>query len=51
MSVLIKGMEMPTNCQHCPCVDDDSRYCKAAQKAEYERIDRIARDEGALESW
>ena len=32
MSLLIKGMEMPTNCQHCPCEDDDSRYCKAANE-------------------
>ena len=32
MSVLIKGMEMPTNCRHCPCADDGSRYCKAANE-------------------
>lgn len=32
MSVLIKGMDMPINCQHCPFSDDESRFCKAAKK-------------------
>ena len=32
-------------------IDEHQERHKAAQKAEYERIDRIARDEGALESW
>lgn len=32
-------------------IDEHQERYKAAQKAEYERIDRIARDEGALESW
>lgn len=32
MSILIKGMEMPTNCSQYPCSDDDSRYCRAANK-------------------
>lgn len=30
--VLIKGMEMPTNCQHCLFSDYESRYCKAANE-------------------
>lgn len=32
MSILIKDMEMPTQCQLCPCSDDESRYCRAANK-------------------
>ena len=32
MSVLIKGMDMPTNCQHCPMSDDESRFCKATNE-------------------
>lgn len=32
MSVLVKGMEMPTNCAKCPCVDDESRFCKATNE-------------------
>lgn len=32
MSILIKGMEMPTNCPLCPCSDDESRYCRAANE-------------------
>lgn len=32
MSVMIKDMEMPTNCTRCPCCDDDVMFCKAAGK-------------------
>ena len=32
MGIYIKGMEMPGNCAVCPCSDDESRYCKAANK-------------------
>lgn len=32
MSILIKGMEMPTSCASCPCGDDESRFCRAANE-------------------
>lgn len=32
MSVVINGMEMPINCTHCPCSDDQTRFCNAAKK-------------------
>ena len=32
MSVLIKGMEMPTCCCVCPCFNDEYCYCQAADK-------------------
>ena len=32
MSVIVKGMDMPLQCQRCPLSDDESRYCKAANK-------------------
>ena len=32
MSVVINGMEMPISCPHCPCSDDESRFCRAANK-------------------
>lgn len=32
MSVLIKGMDMPTNCTNCPCSNDDTRFCRAAKE-------------------
>ena len=32
MSVMIKDMEMPTNCTRCPCSDDDAQFCKAADE-------------------
>lgn len=32
-------------------IDEHQERYKAAQKAEYERIDRIGRDEGTVESW
>ena len=32
MSILIKGMEMPKSCALCPCGDDESRFCKAANE-------------------
>ena len=30
--MLIKGMEMPANCQNCFASDDESRFCRAAKK-------------------
>ena len=30
MSIIIKGMEMPTSCQHCFASDDENRFCRAA---------------------
>lgn len=32
MSLVILGMEMPFNCTQCPCSNDVSRYCRAANK-------------------
>ena len=32
MSVLVKGMEMPTCCCVCPCFNDEYCYCQAADK-------------------
>lgn len=32
MSIAINGMEMPISCPHCPCSDDESRFCRAANK-------------------
>ena len=32
MSILIKGMEMPTCCCVCPCFNDEYCYCQAADK-------------------
>ena len=32
MSVVINGMDMPINCTHCPCSDDETRFCNAAKK-------------------
>lgn len=32
MSILIRGMEMPTSCQHCFASDDESRFCRAANE-------------------
>ena len=29
MSVLIKGREMPNNCQECVCINDEYFYCQA----------------------
>ena len=29
MSVLIKGIEMPNNCQECICINDEYFYCQA----------------------
>lgn len=31
-SVLVKGMKMPSNCAHCICANDDTRYCAAAHE-------------------
>ena len=32
MSVIVKGMKMPTNCAHCICASEDARYCAAANE-------------------
>lgn len=32
MSFIVKGMEMPDNCVQCPCSNDESRYCRAANE-------------------
>jgi len=32
MSVLIKGVEMPSGCAKCPLADDEARFCKAANE-------------------
>lgn len=32
MSVLIKGMEMPTSCYICPCFNDEYYDCQATGK-------------------
>lgn len=32
MSVLVKGIDMPTNCQTCPFSDDECRFCKAVKE-------------------
>ena len=29
MSLLIKGREMPNNCQECVCINDEYFYCQA----------------------
>jgi len=29
VSLLIKGMEMPNNCQECVCINDEYFYCQA----------------------
>ena len=30
MSILIKGMDMPTNCEKCPFLDYEEGYCLAS---------------------
>lgn len=32
MSIMIKGIDMPINCTQCPCSDDETRFCRAANK-------------------
>ena len=32
MSVIVKGMEMPSGCQSCDFSDDETRFCKAAKE-------------------
>lgn len=32
MSIMIKGIDMPINCTRCPCSDDGTRFCRAANK-------------------
>ena len=29
MSVIVKGREMPNNCQECVCINDEYFYCQA----------------------
>lgn len=29
MSILIRGREMPNNCQECVCINDEYLYCQA----------------------
>lgn len=31
MSVLIRGMEMPTSCRDCPCFCEEYFYCRAKE--------------------
>ena len=31
-SIIVKGMKMPSNCAHCICANDDTRYCAAAHE-------------------
>lgn len=35
MSVLIKGMEMPTSCWDCPCIDGKNGYCQLRKEYVY----------------
>jgi len=32
MSIMIKGIDMPINCARCPCCDDETRFCRAANE-------------------
>lgn len=32
MSIIVKGMEMPSGCQSCDFSDDEARFCKAAKE-------------------
>lgn len=32
MSIMIKGIDMPINCTRCPCSNDESRFCRAANE-------------------
>lgn len=32
MSIMIKGIDMPINCTRCPCSDDGTRFCRAANE-------------------
>jgi len=46
MSILIKGAEMPKNCEECPCIawryDDDSPACCVLQKDISDYTKRLA---------
>ena len=33
MSLIIKGMDKPTNCSGCPCISDNFMFCRAASKS------------------
>lgn len=32
MSIIVKGMEMPSGCQSCAFANDEARFCKAAKE-------------------
>lgn len=32
MSIVINGIGMPVDCTRCPCSDDETRFCRAANK-------------------
>ena len=32
MSIVINGIGMPADCTRCPCSDDETRFCRAANK-------------------
>ena len=42
MSVIIKGMDMPSNCfsDDCPCLNSESGYCQADAEKRYVYGDR-----------
>ena len=40
MSVLIRGMEMPTSCWDCPCINGENGYCQLRKEYVYGEIPR-----------
>ena len=40
MSILIKGMEMPTSCWDCPCINGENGYCQLRKEYVYGEIPR-----------
>lgn len=38
MSILIKGMAMPKNCEECPCFDEGFYYCNVKKENLSERL-------------
>lgn len=40
MSVIVKGMEMPTSCLECPLTDGHSASCLITEKSVYFSIDK-----------
>lgn len=40
MSILIRGMEMPTSCVDCPMMQDENGYCKLRKEYVYGDIPR-----------